>query len=816
MLKNYLITAYRQLLRHRTTTLMNVISLTVGITCCLVVYVIVKHEYTYDNFQPQADRMYRVVSQTQRPDGTDYQGAVCFPMAEALRDELPAVASATQVYARNYAIIKRIDSAGNEQRFQAYHSIYADKHFLQTFDYPVLAGHYPSLLQSPDEVVLTRRLANRLFGPQYQDHYDALVGKTLAINERDFRISGVLEDVPDQTNVYFQLLLPMAVFEEDHPGWTANWKSVPRASNAFFTLSEGYLPEQIEASINQLKHRYLDEDLAKRRTFHVQALRHIHTEAKYGGTFFTVPVILIGALVGLGLIVLFTGSINFVNLSTAQAIQRSKEIGIRKVLGGQKWQLISQFLGEAGLQVIMASLLAVGSAELFLESINQYMAPFSQYVVMRFVLEGSIVYFLAVLALAITLLAGTYPALVLSRYRPVTVLKQSMATPTRTGFGARFSLRKLLIMSQFVMVQFLVIGTLVVATQMRYFREQDVGFMQDNILMVDLPESQQTANAGALFRQQVLSYPAVEQVALGSTPPTSRNRSIDEAHTRGSSEKYNLDKKVIDPNYVSTFGLSLVAGRNLREEDYAPDSVNARAVLLNERAADVLGFASPEAALGQTVILDKEAPVRMEVVGVLADFVNNTLKEAVQPGYFYYGDQLRVAHIRFGGNPNQVLPAIQSLWEAIYPDTFFQYEWLDEHIAMLYTLEDMLYRFFRIMAGLALLIGCLGLYGLASYLTLHRRKEIGIRKTLGATVRHILFRFTREFSGLVLMAFLVAAPLGYFAMRAWLDTFAHRIDLHAGFFVLTLLASVIIAWLTVGYRAVRAAMANPVDSLRDE
>ncbi len=814
MLRNYLTTAYRHLLRHRTTTGMNVISLSVGIACCLVVYVIVKHEYTYDNFQPQADRLYRVVSQTQRAEGTDYHGAIAFPMAEALRDEVPAVSSATQVYARNYAVIKRLSAAGDEQRFQAYHSVYADEHFLRTFSYPALAGDYSTMFQRPDEVVLTRSLADRLFGADYRNRYDELIGETLTINQRDFRISGVLEDVPDRTNLYFQLLLPMEVFKQNNPGWTANWKSVPRASNAFFILAEGATPDQVTDAINQLKQRYLDEDLAPRRTYHVQALSDVHTEARYGGTFFTVPLLLLGALVGLGLVVLLTGSINFVNLSTAQAIQRSKEIGIRKVLGGQKRQLLGQFLGEAGLQVVVASLLAVALADLMLDGINDYLAPYTQWVVMRFELDLSLLLFLAPLALLVTLLAGMYPALVLTRFQPTVVLKQSVAT-TRTGFGARFSLRKVLTVTQFTIAQVLLIGTLVTATQMRYFQEQDPGFVNDNVLMVDLPPSERNATAGALFRQQALTHASVEQVTLGSAPPTSRNRSWNEGYAAGS-EKVNLEEKVIDPHYVETFGLSLVAGRNLREADYAPDSATTRAVLLNERAVHTLGFENPEAALGHTFTLDRGAGIRTEVVGVLADFVNHSLKEAVQPGYFYYGDALRVAHIRISGPPAEVLSTLQSQWEALYPDDFFQSEWVDEHVAMLYTLEDMLYRLFRLMAGLALLVGGLGLYGLAAYLTLHRRKEIGIRKTLGATVQSILFRFTREFAGLVVLAFVVAAPLGYLAMRAWLDTFAHRIELHAGFFGVTLLIALVIAALTVGYRSLLAAGANPVDSLRDE
>ena len=813
MLRNYLTTAYRHLLRHRTTTLMNVISLSVGIACCLVVYVIVKHEYTYDNFQPQADRLYRVVTETQRSDDTEYRGAVSLPVAAALRDGLSAVASATQVYAHRMPMIKHIDSAGNEQRFLGSHTIMADQYFLQVFDYPVLAGHQPSMLQNPDEVIITRSQADRLFGGKCR--YEDIIGETLEIDQRDFQVGGILEEVPDRTNVYFQMIMPLTVYQAQRPEWSASWEPSPKGSNAFFVLAYDHAPDEVAAFLNQAKRRHLDEDLAQRRTYHVQALSDVHTEARYGGTFFPTPLLLLGVLIGLGGVVLLTGSINFVNLSTAQAIQRSKEIGIRKVLGGQKRQLLGQFLGEAGLQVVAASLLAVALADLMLDGINDYLTPFTQWVVMRFELDLSLLLFLVPLALLVTLLAGIYPALVLTRFRPTAVLKQSVATTTRTGFGARFSLRKVLTVTQFVIAQVLLIGTLVTATQMRYFKEQDQGFVQDNVLMVDLPISERNAAAGALFRQQALTHAAVEQVALGSAPPTSRNRSWNEAYA-AAGEKVNLEEKVIDPHYVETFGLTLVAGRNLREADYAPDSATTRAVLLNERAVRTLGFENPEAALGQTFTLDRGAGIRMEVVGVLADFVNNSLKKEVQPGYFFYGDALRVAHVRISGNPTEVVATLQGQWEALYPDAFFQYEWVDEHIAMLYTIEDMLYRLFRLMAGLALLVGGLGLYGLAAYLTLHRRKEIGIRKTLGATVSDILFRFTREFAGLVLLAFGVAAPLGYLAMRAWLDTFAHRIELHAGFFGATLLIALVIAALTVGYRSLLAAGANPVDSLRDE
>jgi len=816
MIKNYLTIAIRTLTRNRVTTAINLIGLAVGIACCLVVYVMVKHEYTYDHFHANADRMYRVVTQTQEPNGIDYDGAVCFPMAEALRENFPAVENATQVYARNYGVIKRWDDEGEEKRYQAYHLVYADAHFLETFSYPLLAGHRPSLMQSPDEVVLTRVLADRVYGTDYQNRYDELIGQTLEINQRSYRVSGILEDVSDNTNVYFHLLLPMEVFMAENPQWTSNWASVPGGGNAFLTLPKGYDPAQLEVALNQVKYRYLNEDLAERRTYYLQALTDVHTEALYGGTFFATPKPLLVALISMGLIVLVAGGINFINLSTAQAIRRSKEIGIRKALGSRKRQLIIQFLGETAILCTFAALVAVGLADLFLDAANQYMAPLSRYVPMTFTLDITVIYFLIGLVAIITVVAGYYPARVLSGYQPVKALKQSIRA-ANVGFKSRFSLRKALVVVQFTIAQFLLLGTIIVATQMDFFRKQDMGFVKDGIVVVDLPNRDRAPQGQ--FRQELRSMASVEQVTFCSSAPSSRRKNFNEvfATAFGSADKYQMEEKVIDPYYVSLFELSVIAGRNLREEDYAADSVTYRPILLNEQAVKTLGFTSPEAALGELLKFDEEHAVQMEVVGVLRNFVNNTLKEEIHPGYYYYGSRMREANIKVAGSDvPQTLQAVQKKWEALYPNAFFQYEFLDDYIAIMYTLEDTLYRFFRIMSGLALIIGCLGLYGLVSFLALHRQKEIGIRKTLGASVQQILYRFVREFSVLVLLAFVVAAPLGYLAMRTWLNTFTFRIDLHAGYFIITLFTAMAIAWLTVGFRSVRAAAANPVDSLQNE
>ncbi|MEM9832315.1 MAG: ABC transporter permease [Bacteroidota bacterium] len=815
MLRNYLTIALRTLTRNRVTTTINLVGLAVGMACCLVVYVMVKHEYTYDKFHTNVDRIYRVVTQTQEPSGIDYDGAVCFPMAEALRENFSVVENATQVYARNYGVIKRQTTEGEEKRYQAYHLVYADAHFLKTFSYPLLAGHRPSLLQTPNEVVLTRVLADRVFGADYQNRYEELIGQTLEINQRSYTVSGILEDVPDNTNVYFHLLLPMEVFMAENPRWTSNWASVPGGGNAFLTLPEGYDPTQLEVALNKIKSNYLNDDLTQRRTYYLQALTDIHTEAQYNGTFFATPKPLLLALISMGLIVLVAGGINFINLSTAQAIRRAKEIGIRKTLGSRKRQLIFQFLGETALLCAFAALIAVGLADWFLDAANQYMAPLSRYVSMTFTMDTTIIYFLIGLVAIITVVAGYYPARVLSSYQPVQALKQSIRA--HVGFKSKFSLRKALVVVQFTIAQFLLLGTIVVATQMDFFREQDMGFVKDGVVVVDLPKRDHVLREQ--LRQELMQFASIEQVTICSSAPSSRRNNYNEVYATafGDAEKYQMDEKCIDPNYVPTFGLKVIAGRNLREGDYTPDSVYQRSILLNETAVKTFGFANPEEALGQRVKFGENHPVEMEVVGVLRDFVNKTLKDEINPSYMYYGDRMGEANVKISGqNISETLQSIQTAWEATYSDAFFHYEFLDDYIGMLYTLDDTLYRFFRIMAGLALIIGCLGLYGLVSFLALHRQKEIGIRKTLGATVQQILYRFVREFTTLVVLAFGVAAPLGYLAMRAWLNTFAYRIDLHFGYFIVTFLAAIGIAWLTVGFQSVRAAVANPVDSLRNE
>ena len=813
MLKNYLLTTLRNFRRNKMNTFINAAGLALSIACCITIYAFVKHEYSFDSFHSKANRIYRVVGQHQGNEGINYQGSVTYPLSSALRNDFPDVPLVTQVVTNMEAILKTSEEASpilvNFER--GFGMAYTDKYFLRMFDHPLLAGDRKALLTTPDEVVLTQEIADRLYGKDYRGRYDELLGKMLIVNQESYRISGVLRDVPSTSNVRFNLLLSTRAYERGKP-WLEEWGNVNSNWFAFLLLPESASPAQLESQMVSFKDKYLDEAEAAKQSYYLQPLPEVHTDEQYDGTLYATPAILIGAFVTMGIIVLLTACINFINLATAQSVRRAKEIGIRKTLGGVRSQLMLQFLGETLAITLLAAVAALLLADRFVDAYNQYLSPVIDF---GLAIDGSVVYFLVALCLVITLLAGYYPARVLSGFRPVDALKQSMSQ-SKSGFAGTFSLRKVLVVTQFVISQLLIIGTIVVAMQMRYMRTQDLGFRQDDMAVVYVPENDQQKLEA--FRNQIVNQAAVAQVSFSSGPPISSSNSWTGAYNplRGETEKYGIERKSVDPQYMETFDLELLAGRNLWEEDKVIDSLPGYNTLINERAVKIFSYGSPEEAVGQTMMHgDKEATI----VGVVRDFNNASLQEEIHPCFLFYSDWIGIAAIQLTEQQSiHQLSFVQDAWEQTYPDYFYQAMTMNEYFenGALYVLEDIMYQAFKIFAFLSIMIGCLGLYGLVSYLSLQRQKEIGVRKVLGASAPQIVYLFSKEFTLLVLLAFIIAAPLGYFAMQAWLETFVYRIELSIVYFVLALLASVGIAWITVGYKSVRAALANPVDALRNE
>lgn len=815
MFKNIILTTIRNLRRHKVNTFINVIGLAVSIACAITIYAFIRHEYSFDHFHSKSDRIYRVVAHHQSPDGLVKQGYTTFPLAQAIREDIPDASPVAQVFNEMDAIVKVPGDAGDYLLFEEDELAYADPYFIQTFDYTFLAGNAGQVLQTAEEVILTRSLADKFFGNEYKDRYQALLGKSLIINKNTYQVSAVIEDIPRNSNVTFTLLLPYQSFVRQYESWASDWGSSSTGSYVLITLEEGQSPARLEASFPELISKYYDEETAARKSYHLQPLSDIHTNEDYDGTVYATPSVLITAFLVMGIIVMLTACINFINLATAQSMKRAKEIGIRKTLGGVRSQIIFQYLGETLLLTLIATLLGLWIAQEFIQAFNSYLS-----VVIDFglKLDFTVFYFLVALLLFTSLAAGYYPARVLGSFRPAQALRQS-ASAKNTGFAGGFSLRKTLVVTQFVISQILLIGTIVVAAQMRYAREGELGFRKDNMILAYLPENDWQKIE--TFRQELSGYADIREYSFFSEPPMSSSNSwnvfFNPADPGG--DKFSLLNKYIDPYYLKTFDLRLIAGSNLTENDrvFLNDSTKSYRALLNEEAVRTLGFASADAAIGNVI---KSGEREIMIVGVLENFFTTSVQTEIQPcilSYVTNRTNFVALHLHEAKAVHE-LPYLQEIWENIYPDQFYTAYTMEDYfeIGAFYVIEDVMYQAFRIFSFLAIMIGCMGLYGLVSYLAMQRQKEIGVRKTMGASVRHITLLFTKEFTSLVLLAFVIAAPLGYLAMQAWLETFAYRIDISAWHFVIAFGASLFIAWLTVGYKSLTAALRNPVDSLRSE
>ncbi|RYG02339.1 MAG: FtsX-like permease family protein, partial [Chitinophagaceae bacterium] len=646
--------------------------------------------------------------------------------------------------------------------------------------------------------------------------YNTLINKPLVVNKNPYRISAVIADVPRNSNIPFNMLLPFKDFERNNNVTVNNWLSNYSESYTFVTTPKNYNSAKFDAALIGFKNKYLPADNAKRTKFHLQPLKEVHTNEMYGGTLYATPGILIIAFLLMGSIVLLTACINFVNLATAQSFKRSKEIGIRKTLGSSKWGITARFLGETFAITAIASVVGLLLADWFLDAFNNYLAFVVDF---NLHIDATIIVFLIALAVVITLLAGFYPARVMSSFTPIIALKSTIKAKN-TGFSNRFSLRKALIVVQFVVTQILIIGTVVVATQMNYFYSKDTGYRKEGILTVEVPSNDQQKIDK--FRSLMAVQPSVQSVSFNSGPPTSASNGFSEIRLprAASSDNMSIERKFVDQDYLRTYEIKLVAGRELTKTDHVMlnDSIMNYNVLINQKAVASLGFKSPDDAIGkQLLINDREYGT---VVGVTADFYNTSLQNQVSPCLLFNGGNWvnNVAIRTSAINDEQFNKALQQSWESVYPDNVYKVSTLNEYIRnrAFYILEDIMFQGFRIFVGLAIVIGCMGLYGLVSFLALQRQKEIGIRKVLGSSVKGIVYLFTKEFTWLIVIAFLVAAPLGYLAMNTWLQTFANRIDLHAGYFVLAFVLSVIVAGFTISFQSVKAAVANPVKSLRSE
>ncbi|MVM33056.1 FtsX-like permease family protein [Spirosoma sp. HMF4905] len=819
MLTNYFKIAFRRLWADKTNAVINVLGLTLGITCCLVIYLFVRYELSFDQSHTNAGRIYRVVQHNRTSESVQHWPTTAYPLAEAIRQDIPGV-GVTQTAGPESRLINSVDSRGTVHRFEEKRVMFADAQYLQTFDFATtfpngiwLAGNAQTAFQQPNAVVLTQKLAERYFA-SYTDHLEQVVGKQLTLNNSNaLTVLGIIRNPPSNTNLPFDLLINYAFFKANNQYQATNW-SGNYEGTTYVTLPAGTDPKAVERQLVSLQKKYMKPEDIRRISYVLQPLSEIHTEPLYGNSLgsYVVSRDMLWGLASLAVFLILIASFNFINLTTAQAIRRRKEVGVRKVVGSTQVQLFSQFIGETLLIAVVAGLLSLGALNALLNWVNQSLTIID----LNLSADVTIWAFSAGLILVVALLAGFYPALVLSNFQPISALKN--ITPQRRD---RFSLRHGLIVLQFCITYGLLVGTFVASRQMNLFKDKELGFTKDAVLTINGPRNQIPGKL-TTFRNQLLQNPNVTNVSFGSGAPITNNHYGTSFRLKSEAEQMNrqAEEKFVDLAYQSLFGLKIVAGRWFTQSNDLPEGKPFNAFVVNETMVQLLGL-TPEKAIGQTIIINEGvAPI----LGVVKDFHNTSLQQPIKPCVMmcwntgFYDQihlQIQTQNGRLLSLP-QTLSFIETTWKKLFPDDVYQYTFLNEALTKNYIIEQLVFDAFRIFAAISIFISCLGLFGLITFAANQRTKEIGLRKVLGASVASIVALLSTDFLKLVLIAIVVATPVAWYVMNQWLQDFAYKIDIEWWLFALAGLLAIGIALLTVSFQSVKAALMNPVKSLRSE
>jgi len=793
MLQNYFVIAFRKLARQRDYALLNVLGMSLSIACCILIFTLIRHHLSFETQHQDVGRLARIVMDVKTEKLMPFSG-VPAPMAKALREEcafLEKAAMRTDIYE---VLITITNAQGGKDKYKEQEKFaWVEPEYLELLNLPLLRGDIRSLSE-PNTVMLTANQANKYFGSA--DPLD----KILRLNNSiDLRVVGILRDLPENTD-YRDEILGSWESLKSRPETASGldyWGGARGGNYCFVRLQQGYGLADLQKFMPQISKKHPHPDNADFFQYKAKALTALHFDTEYG---FNVNQKHLWALGFIGLFLLITACVNFINMATAQALTRIREVGVRKSLGSTRGQLFWQFILETGLIVFASLVIGALLAQLALPYLNSWLEENLRF---NAGLLATLGLFLTALGIVLTFLAGFYPGMMQSGFSPITALKATFNAPNTGGF----SLRRVLVATQFGISQTLIIGAAVITAQMHFAQNADWGFKPGAILTLEVPEP---ANKIKL-QQQLQQIAGVQHVSLCYQPPAthSNNHTGVRFDNRPAVEPWLVNNKPGDDQYLQTFGLQLVAGRNLHPGD------TMREFVVNETFVKKLNLASPEDVLNKNITIDK---VTAPIVGVVRDFHNWSLQEpiaAITISTFAAGYETCAVQLN-PGNPAPVLAQIREVWEKNYPDHAYAHQFMDERMEEFLKTEAMILNLVNAFAGIAIFIGCIGLYGLASYMVTRKRKEVGIRKTLGASVAAILWLFFKEYTRLIVIAFILAAPVARLVMNAWLEDYAYRISVGAGIFGVALLATFLVAILTVGVQSARAALANPVKSLRSE
>lgn len=785
MLFNYILTAFRNMRRRFGFTLINILGLALGIASCLLIFLVVRYELGYDAFNSKADRIYRV-----NHHSIDYNPRTSPAVAPAMRNDFPELEVAQLFY--DGGLVKVGNDRYNEENYA-----YCDEYVPRVFDYRWIAGDSRTALTAPGSIVLTEKMAKKYFGTK-----DPMGATIVLDNQFTCTVTGIIKDLPGNTSLPLPFMVSLSTIKKELSNMN-NYYSIPGGNFTYIAIPKNYSIDRVRSRIHAFMEKNWGKDIAKEATLILQPLRDVHFEQQY--LYHTVSPTTsrqtYWALAGIAIFIIITACINFINLATGASVSRAKEVGVRKVLGARRPQLIGQFLGETALQIVAAMLFGVLITVLMIPLLKTWL----DIGISVHELQGAPVILLLVsLTLLLIPLAGLYPAFVQSAFQPVLSLKGSSGISRRS-----LLLRRGLVVLQFGISQLMIIGTIVVARQMDFFQNRDLGFNKDFVISFFAPDSVHQQS----LLQQLKATPGVTDISLNSGAPTYFSQATGfDAPKLGVTGENITEVKFVDEHFTRMFGLTMLAGDTITKrtgKDSIPD------IVVNETLIDRLNIKDPHDAIGLNIQVSGDP---CKIMGVVKDFQSESKHKKRRACVLLYNKRgFYSASVRISpAGMHGTIAHIGKIWSALYPDMLFKYEFLDDHIASFYRQEEKFYTAFRIFSFIAIFIGCLGLYGLIAFATLQRTREIGIRKVLGASIPGILLLFAREFILLILLAFVVSAPLAWMLMHSWLANFAYRIGIGWETFLISIGASLFIAAFTISYKTITAALANPIKSLRTE
>ena len=799
MLKNYFKTAFRNLLRNRKHATLNILGLGVAMAAFIIVFLVIQYETSYDKHLQGYDSIYQIVTKDKDADGEHFSGGVPFPVIKFLRQDYPQYQFAELM--QNYGVQVTVVGAENKKFREEKGVFYGDADLLKMFELRFLTGN-ADVLKYVNSAAISKSLAEKYFS-----NWKEAVGKTLNIDNSEFplQVAAVFEDEPANSDFPFQLVSSYEGFVAHDKTWPfTDWGSNTSNHQVFVKLPKGANTKAMDKQLAQFEKKYNTDNKHTDREHFVHSLQNIHFDERFGsnGDHVTSKSSLY-TLAFIGLLIILMACINFVNLSTALAVTRSKEVGIRKVMGSSRAQLSMQVFIEISAVVMVSAVFALALAWLALPYVKNIMVV--QHKLSLFNTE-SVLFILGITVVTI-ILSGLYPAFIMGNFKPVEAIKNKINT-SKVG---SVSLRRVLVVMQFAFSQILIIATIIAVSQMNFIRSSDLGFNKDATLVVYLNSDSVSRSRHDAFKYALKSRSDVKEVSFAFDPPSSDNSwNSNFAFDKMEDKDFNVQLKQADPNYVKTYGLQLLAGRFLSPSD------TIREFVLNEMMLKKCGVKNPQDAVGKMFRIGGRKP--MPVVGVVKDFKQASLRDEIQPiAMFTQKRWYQTAGIKLSStNLGKTRDEIKTIWDKYFPEYVYNASFLDENINKFYEAEQRLSSMYKLYALLAIFISCLGLYGLISFMVLQKTKEVGIRKVLGASVQSIMYLFSKEFTILITIAFVLAAPAAWYLMHTWLKDFAYRINIGIGFFAVAITVSIVIAWITVGYKALKAAVANPVKSLRTE